>query len=121
MRVARIGEQKHGLDVGELAVHLRHRHLVVEVGARAQPLHYRVDVFPTQVVDQQAGPAVDTHVGQIGAVLADQGDAFVDVEHALLVRVDHHGDDQRVEAGGGTLDDVAVTDGERVEGAGEDS
>ena len=116
MSEARIGEHEDRLDICELAIHLRHREFVVEVDARAQPLHQDSDVLLGQIVDEQTGPSVDADVGQIGTVLLDQRDAFVDAEQAMFVGIDHDENHDLVEGRRRTFDDVPMSPGERIEG-----
>ena len=116
----RRGRHEEGLDAGQLAVHLGHLELVLEVADRAQALDDHRDVVRPAVVDEQALEAVDDDVGQVGDRLAEQVHALVDGEEAGLAGVDQHRDDQLVVEAGGPVDDVDVTVGDRVEGSGAD-
>ena len=114
------GRDEQRLDVGQLAVHLGHLQLVLEVADRAQALHDHRDVVRAAVVDQQALEAVDGDVGQVGDGVAQQLHALVDGEEPGLAGVHQHGDDELVVEAGGPVDDVDVTVGDRVEGSGAD-
>ena len=80
------GRHEEGLDAGQLAVHLGHLQLVLEVADRAQALHDHRDLVGAAVVDQQALEAVDGDVGQVGDGLAQQLHALVDGEQARPCR-----------------------------------
>src|SRR5687768_11014199 len=114
------GRHEEGLDAGELAVHLGHLQLVLEVADGAQALHDHRDVVRLAVVDEQALEAVDPDVGQFGDGVAQQLHALVDREEPGLARVDQHRHDQFVVQPGSTIDDVDVAVGDRVERTGTD-
>src|SRR5699024_6217849 len=112
--VHRVVRHEHGFDAGELAVHLSHLQLVVEIADRAQPFHDRGDVVVATVVHHQAVPGVDADVRQCRGGVPQHLDPLVDREHPPFALIDQHGHGHLVEQPGGTLDDVEVTIGHRV-------
>src|SRR5690242_18745471 len=115
-RVQRVGGHEQRLDLGHPVVHLRHLHLVLEVGDGAQALDHGGDPVGGAEVHQQAVEPLDPHVAVAGGDLAQHLDALVDREQALLGDVDQHGDDDLVVQAGGPADDVEVAVGDRIEG-----
>jgi hypothetical protein len=99
-------------------VHLRHLQLVFEVGASAQTLDDRGQTAGLHEVDDQPFAGFNAQVRQMRRRLLDHRDALGGAEHALLVGVDQHRDDDLVELGGRALQDVDVAEGDRVERSG---
>ena len=67
-----------------------------------------------------AGEGLDADVGQAGNGFADELHPFGQRKDGLLFRVDANADDDRVEDSAGPLDDVEMTEGDRVERSGVD-
>src|SRR5579862_421680 len=116
-RVQRVGGHEQRLDLGHPVVHLRHLHLVLEIGDGAQPLDDRGDPVGSAEVHQQAVEPVDLHVAVPGGDLAQHLHPLVDGEQALLGHVDQDRDDDLVVEPGGAADDVEVSVGDGVERA----
>ena len=79
------------------------------------PLTIAVKPAGLHEVDDETLTGFHPQVGQVRRRLLDHRDAFVEVEHALLVGVDQHGDHDLVELGRGALEDVDMAEGHRVE------
>ena len=99
-------------------------HLALEVADGAQAADDRSGATLAAQVDGQAVEGLDIDpVGRCARLrerLADDADPGLDIEQRRLPRVGQDGDDQGVEHVRGTLDDVEMAVGDRVERAGID-
>ena len=113
------GRQEHRVDPAELAVHLRHLQLVVEV-RRAQALADHLGALSGAEVDQQPVEQHHLHVRPVGRHLPQHLHPLLRAEQGVLGHVvaDRHHD--LVDEAGGAPDDVEVSVGDRVEGSGAD-
>ena len=96
-------------------------HLGLEVADRAQAADDRAGAAGAAQVDGQAVERLDLdpirRCAGLGERLADDADPGLDVEQRRLPRVGKDRHDERVEHVRGTLDDVEVAVGDRVERA----
>src|SRR4051812_26210792 len=116
-RVLRARRDEERVDAREALVHLRHLELVVEVRDCPEALHDRRRVVVAREVDQQALEELDRHVPEVRGLLVEHVLALLEREERLrLLRVADDRDDDMVEVARGPLDDVEVTEGDRVEG-----
>ena len=105
------------VDAREALVHLRHLELVVEVGDGPEALHDRGRVVVAREVDEQALEELDRDVAEVRGLLVEHVLALLEGEQRLrLLRVADDRDDDVVEVPRGPLDDVEMTEGDRVEG-----
>ena len=119
------GRQEHGLDLGRHgAVHAGELHLVVEVGAVAQaPDEQGGAVAPGRGRPRGRrrwrSPARVPSASASGAQVARSSSARSSArEHRRLARMHADGDDEVRHEPAGLTDDVEVSVGDRVEGAG---
>ena len=116
-RVLRARRDEERVDAREALVHLRHLQLVVEVGDGPEALHDRVGAVVPGEVDEQALEELDPDVAEV------RGRPRVSIswrssrreQRLRLLRVADDRDDDVVEVPRGALDDVEVTEGDRVE------
>ena len=119
----RARRQEHRLDVGShAAVHARHLHLIVEVGAIAQAPHDDRRFLGPRRVDRQRVECHDLEFAAGG--LRDRRrlgfehfDALVRGEQRHLARMHADADDEAIDHPRRTRDDVDVAFGRRIEGA----
>jgi hypothetical protein len=116
----RRGRHEERLDAGQLAVHLGHLQLVLEVADGAQALDDHRDAVVAAVVHQQPLEAVDGDVGHVAQGVAEQLHALLDGEQPGLAGVHQDRDDEFVVQRRGAHDHVDMTVGDRVERAGAD-
>ena len=102
----------------QLVVERRHLELVLEVGDGAQSLHHGLGAHAAGEVDEQLVERLDAHVGQIARDLLHKGHSLLEGEERLFLRRDSHGNDDLVDKLGGTADNVEMSGGDGVEGAG---
>ncbi len=115
------GRQKHGFDYPvNAAVHARHLEFVFEVGDGAQAADNDLRAFFMDEVHEQRVEADDFDIRQVAEDLGGHLDTIGERKARLLGRAFGNGQDQFVEQRGGAPDQVFVTAGDRVEGAGID-
>ena len=115
--------QEHGLHaLVEPGVHARHLELVFEIGHRPEPAHDDRGADLVDEVHEQDVEAADLQLRRLEPerreVLRGQRHPLVRVEQRALFCVDGDRHDQPVHHPEGTLDDVLVARGDRVEGPG---
>ena len=117
----RVAREEHGLHAGQMAVHQRHRQLVVEVGPPAQALDddARADLS-RDVHEQPAVELLDPHAGQVGGGMLDEPHPLTDGERPGLVGVVEDRHDELVCERCSPSEDVHVTEGHGVVGTGAD-
>jgi hypothetical protein len=119
VRVVRHDER--GLDlVVQVAVHVRHLQLVLEVGHGAQAPQDDARVLALAVVHQQAIERVDLDVGLARELLADHLHPLVHREERVLAGVPEDRDHQAIEDHETALDDREVPIRHGIERAGVD-
>src|ERR1700730_12062377 len=110
------GRARHdvdSLDVGrEMPVQLVHLKLPLEVRDHPQPFEDRLRIPPARELDDELAEDVDLDIVELAHRVPQEGDAFLNREHRLLVhRTADNTDDDAIEDAGRTRDHIDVTVG----------
>lgn len=102
------------------AVRKEHPHLVLQVASLSDTTNKRTGASLTRKIDDQSFERFHSNSGQIRRALLYQFHPFFCRKQRSFFRVDPDGDDHAVEQAIGSVDDVDMPEGDRVEGAGVD-
>ena len=104
----------------EFAIHESELELELEVGDGSEATDEGDGFLFAGEVDEEAVEGHDADVGEVAGDGADEVDAFVEGEEALLVVFAGDADDDFVEQAGGAFEDIEVTVGDGVKTSGVD-
>ena len=109
----------HRSDPGHRMVGVRHLLLDVEIGCRTQTLHDEVGSEVTGRVDGQSWVRHHSHGGQVRNTRLRETHSGLEIDDTRwLARIVHGGDHDRTEQFDRLLDDVEMSDVERIETSG---
>ena len=104
----------------ELSVHARHLEFVVEVRDRPQAPNYHGGIVISGEFNQQVIEAFNTNAlsevfSEIGYLLFDVSDSFVDAEQRTFAGIDRDADHQAIEHLGSSVNDISMAVGDGIE------